>query len=105
MPASPSGRGQARSEAQRQERVACTMDDIAGRMMSPVRARPKRYVHTLLQKGHTPMADINLDDLLKAKQTDAPATEPLPVPTAESVEKAVAQLTPEERNKLMAMIR
>ena len=46
------------------------------------------------------MADINLDDLLKAKQTDAPATEPLPVPTAESVEKAVAQLTPEERNKV-----
>ena len=46
------------------------------------------------------MTDINLDDLLKAKQTDAPATEPLPVPTAEAVEKAVAQLTPEERNKV-----
>ena len=46
------------------------------------------------------MADINLDDLLKAKQTDAAPTAPLPVPTTEAVEKAVAQLTPEERRKV-----
>ena len=47
------------------------------------------------------MADINLDDLLKAKQADGAApTQQLPVPSAEAVEKAVAQLTPEERRKV-----
>ena len=38
LKASPLGRGQARSEAQRQERVACASDESVDCWMSPVRA-------------------------------------------------------------------
>ncbi|MCI6099723.1 MAG: toxic anion resistance protein [Selenomonas sp.] len=47
------------------------------------------------------MADINLDDLLKAKKAEAPEGEAnVPVPTAAEVERTVTALSPEERAKV-----
>ena len=47
------------------------------------------------------MADINLDDLLKAKKAEAPEGDAnVPVPTAAEVEKTVTALSPEERAKV-----
>lgn len=47
------------------------------------------------------MADINLDDLLKAKKAEAPEGDAnVPVPTAAEVERTVTALSPEERAKV-----
>ena len=51
------------------------------------------------------MAELNLEDLMKAKQQDAPAAAPAapaeaPAETVAALERQVAQLTPEERQKV-----
>ena len=51
------------------------------------------------------MAEINLEDLMKAKRGDAAEAAPAEAPAAlaETVARQVAQLTPEERQKVEAI--
>ena len=70
LTASPSGRGQARSEAQRQERVACMADESASCLMSPVRAR--------MMRNHQREAFAKLERTIRARFSDFCDTEKIP---------------------------